>query len=110
VSDGEDMWRTIRGLREQVRELGGQLEVASERIRALEERDHLHSALDRIAALEAEHQADVRREEWQLREAGRREIPGYDPAYDNPDPPYDPGWADEMEAAAADVQPEAEAG
>lgn len=103
MSDSEDMWRTIRALREQVCELHGQLEVASDRIRALEERDDLDSALDRISALEAEHEADVRREERELREVGRREIPDHHPAYDNADPEYDPGWAEEMEAADADT-------
>lgn len=73
----DDPWRAIRELRQDVRELRGLLEVAG----------------DRIQALEAEHEADVRREAWELREAAER---GREPACGPPggeaEPAeYDPG-------------------
>ena len=60
----DELWNYIEGLREDL----GQAE------------ERIHDALERIRALEAEHEADVKREEWELREA------------DEPEPaPYDPG-------------------
>jgi hypothetical protein len=63
----DDPWRVIRELRQDVRELR-QLELA----------------LDRIGALEAEHEADIKREEWELREAAERDR---EPVYGPPDAP-----------------------
>jgi len=37
-------------------------------------REDLAAALGRIRQLEAEHEADVRRENWELRDAGKDEL------------------------------------
>src|SRR6266536_3270328 len=71
-------WRAIRELRQDVHELRGQLELA----------------LDRIGALAAEHEADVKREEWELRETAEHDGDlAYEPPDDpKPDDPPEPLW------------------
>jgi chromosome segregation ATPase len=64
--DGETAQREIRGLRDDLRELRSQLD----------------DALARIRQLEAEHQADIQRENWELREAAEH---GREPVYGPPD-------------------------
>ena len=54
--DDENAERDIRRLQQDIREL----------------RSLLDDALGRVRQLEAEHAADVRREAWELREAGER--------------------------------------